>query len=109
MILDLHATTATTGPRPGPHHLAIVLDAGPRLVMFLVDGVLCDGGVAQTRGWAWVEKLSGDLNQRPGAKGAELLVGNGYGGDVLGGRIYSRALRNSEVIGNFRAGPAKAY
>ena len=69
--------------------------------MFLVDGVLCDGGVSQTRGWAWVEHLTGNLNQ---GGTSELQIGKGYGGAVLGGRVYSRALRNSEVVGNFRAG-----
>ena len=29
---------------PGKHHVGIVLDAGPMVVTFVVDGLVCDGG-----------------------------------------------------------------
>ena len=60
-------------------------------------------GVSQTRGWAWLPSGLGNLGG-PDEEGDVLCVGSGYGGHVLGGRLYGRALRNSEVIGNFRAG-----
>jgi hypothetical protein len=29
---------------PGKHHLALTIDGGPKMIMWLVDGHLCDGG-----------------------------------------------------------------
>jgi len=35
------------------HYLALVLDVGPAMALFFVDGKLCDGGVAQRNDKAW--------------------------------------------------------
>ena len=35
------------------HYLAMVLDVGPAMATFFVDGKLCDGGVAQRTDKAW--------------------------------------------------------
>jgi hypothetical protein len=99
----LDPTCALALAEEGKHQLAVVVDAGPQLVMWLVDGTLCDGGISQTRGWTWLPSGLGDLGSH-GSGAGTLHVGEGYGGKVLGGRLYGRALRNSEVVGNFRAG-----
>ena len=122
------------------HQHRIILDGGPQIVMFVVDGVLCDGASTQLRGWQWLEPaLVGDLGGA-GATGID-IGGSGsvredgalkqgssatasvpggasgfgaasgtdyYGGKVLGARVYSRALKVSEMVGNAQAGPPTA-
>jgi hypothetical protein len=72
-------TTDTTCGRAlvasGSHHIAVVLDAGPLIALFVVDGVLCDGGADAWRGWAWLPRRLGDVSG--GARA--LFIGQGYG------------------------------
>jgi hypothetical protein len=91
------------------HQLGVIVDAAPGLVLFVVDGKLCDGGVAQKRGWAWLSDIarSTDLSSAAGVNGAEVGCGaeGCYGGGIVGGRVYRRALRVSELVSNYRSGP----
>lgn len=81
----------------GHHHVAIVVDAGPRIVMFIIDGVLCDGGEWRQFGWG---RFSPHLRHANGSD--ELRIGPFEG--TLGRLwVYDRALRTSEVIANSRA------
>merc|ERR1711933_414284 len=96
--LKLAATDSRT------HQLGIVVDAGPKIAFFVVDGVLCDGGIAAVRGWSWVSDSIGDLSTDVDA----LQISETYEGKVLGGRMYSRALKVSELVGNYRAGPPQS-
>ena len=86
----------------GQHHVAIIIDGGPKIICFVVDGRLCDGGEARQFGWG---RFSPHLRGVNGAK--TLRVGPGLNADLTGVRIYDRALRISEAIGNYRAGVAK--
>ena len=92
----------------GQRYLALILDNGPKMLSWVVDGHLCDGGptgVAHAAGHPLppgfpagtflFDPAIGDL----GSAGAEATVG-------LRGRLYRRALYVSECIGNWRAGPA---
>ena len=101
-VFSLDPTCALTLALPGKHHVAAIIDAGPQIVLWLVDGFLCDGGVSQTRGWAWITAPLRDLNGKD--QHQQIQVGNGYGGTILGGRLYGRALHVSEVVGNYHAG-----
>jgi hypothetical protein len=86
----------------------------------MVDGVICDGGKQavsknpphfprliplqppsmQIQGWTWMNASFGD------ATGADSFVfAQDYAGTVVSGVWYDRFLYNSELIGNFRAGP----
>lgn len=95
------AATAGASAAAEAHHLAFVVDGGPLIITVAVDGVLCDGGPAQARGWTWFTDALGNVN---GA--SSWAVAPNYGGTLLGGRVYAqRYLRTSEVVGNFRAGP----
>lgn len=38
---------------PGEHYFAMVIDVGPGMVLFFVDGKLCDGGIAQRTEKQW--------------------------------------------------------
>lgn len=82
--------------QPGQrHHLVVVVDGGPKIISFIVDGRLCDGGAQRQYGWG---RFSPQLRE---ANGAETLR-IGAGVDRL--RVYGRALRTWEAVGNFRAG-----
>ncbi len=81
----------------GPQHATIIVDGGPKIIAFVVNGVLCDGGDERQFGWG---RYSPTLRTPAGA--ASLKIGEG----VRSLRIYTRTLRTSEAVGNFRAGTA---
>ena len=81
------------------HHVVIVVDGGPKIICFSVDGRLCDGGEARQFGWG---RFSPHLRE---ANGAPMLrIGSALDGAIHRLRIYNRALRTSEAIANYRAG-----
>jgi len=82
------------------HHIAVVIDGGPKIISFIVDGKLCDGGDARQFGWG---RFSPNLQSANGDP--TLRIGPGLAGEILRLRLYGRPLRTSEAIGNFRAGP----
>ena len=76
------------------HHVAIVVDGGPKLILFVVDGVLCDGGDFRQFGWG---RFSPHLRHVTGEKALTI------GPCVRGLGVYERALRVSEAIANYRS------
>lgn len=78
-----------------PQHLVITVDGGPKIITFVVNGVLHDGGDARQFGWG---RFSPHLRAPNGAAHVKLDPA------VRSLRLYSRALRTSEAVGNFRAG-----
>lgn len=82
------------------HHIATIVDGGPRIITFVVDGQLCDGGEVRQFGWGRFSAHLGDVNGVPQARVAPSLRGQLA---VL--RVYDRYLRTSEAVGNWRAGP----
>ena len=86
----------STGRR---HHLVAIVDGGPKVVSWVVDGRLCDGGEARQFGWG---RYSPHLR---GVQGADVLrIAPGLPGAVEALRIYTRALRTSEAVGHWAAG-----
>jgi hypothetical protein len=81
------------------HHLVAVVDGGPKIISFIVDGKLCDGGGYRQFGWG---RFSPDFYDANG--GEDVRIAPEVEGEVLGLRIYGRYLRISEAIGNCRAG-----
>lgn len=77
-----------------PHHVVAIVDGGPKIISFVIDGVLNDGGEARQFGWG---RFSPNLMGPAGD--AKLKVGN-----VLRLRIYDRYLTTSEAIAAHRAG-----
>ena len=77
------------------HHVVITVDGGPKIITFVVDGALCDGGDQRQFGWG---RFSPTLRAPIGSP--TLKVGEA----VRSLRIYNRALRTSEAVANFRAG-----
>ena len=84
---------------PGRHYVAVVADGGPQMLLFFVDGRLCDGGPHPEwpNGFHLFDPLLGDVGV---AKSAAVDA------RVVAGRVYNRALYTSELVGNWRAGAA---
>ncbi|MCS7023178.1 MAG: exo-alpha-sialidase [Bryobacteraceae bacterium] len=78
-----------------PHHVVAIVDGGPKVMSFVLDGKLQDGGEARQFGWQRFNPNLLSINGSP-----ELRIGPG----VRTVRIYGRALRTSEAIGNWRSG-----
>jgi hypothetical protein len=81
------------------HHVVVTVDGGPKIITFVVDGRLCDGGEARTCGWGRFPNTLG----RPAGSGT-IRIAPDLDGAVGALRVYHRYLRTSEAVGNFRAG-----
>lgn len=76
-------------------HVVISVDGGPKIITFVVDGVLNDGGDARQFGWG---RYNPDLKNVNGA--AKLKIAKA----VERLRIFNRYLTTSEAIASYRAG-----
>jgi len=87
------------------HHVAVIVDGGPRIILFVIDGKLCDGGQARQFGWG---RFSPHLRSAAGDR--LLRIGPDFQGELRAFRLYGRALRVSEAVAHARAAlsPAKA-
>jgi hypothetical protein len=86
--------------RPGAwHHVVAIVDGGAKIISFVVDGQLCDGGPGRPFGWA---RFSRELRMIPTTK--PLRLAPSLRGELGGVRLYSRRLFVSEAVGNWRAG-----
>jgi len=81
------------------HHIVTIVDGGPRVILFVIDGKLCDGGALRQFGWG---RFSPYLRSANGS--GTVRIGPAFRGTVASLRVYGRALRVSEAIGNHRAG-----
>ena len=81
------------------HHIVAIVDAGPRVITFVIDGVLCDGGDDRPFGYGRFLHTLRDVNG-----GDRLRVAPNLHGTVKNLRIYDRYLLTTEAIGNYRAG-----
>lgn len=85
----------------GLHHVAVIVDGGPKIITFVVDGALCDGGTARAKGWYRFAGDLGDVNGTP-----TLTISPDLTSDLHVLRLYDRYLRTSEAVGNYRGGVA---
>ncbi|MCE6989706.1 exo-alpha-sialidase [Dyadobacter sp. CY323] len=81
------------------HRVTIIVDGGPRVIAFVVDGKLNDGGDTRQFGWS---RFNPYLQSVSGAKDVE--IGSRIRGVIKTVRVYNRALKTSEAIGNYHAG-----
>ena len=87
--------------QPGKlHHVAAIVDAGPGIISFLVDGRFCDGGDARDYGWGRYADALADVRGS-----GKLRLAPSLHGELKRLRIYRRYLRTSEAVANFHAGP----
>jgi hypothetical protein len=87
-------------PQDGLHHVALIADAGPRVISCVIDGVLWDGGPEADKGW---ERYEAPLGEVSGA--GRLTVPAAAWQAIQRLRLHRRALRTSEAVANFHAGP----
>ena len=78
------------------HYMSVIVDGGPKIIMFLMDGVLCDGGDDRQFGWGrfnpYLQEVNGSDNW---------TLGKNLNGEIVMIKVYSRTLKVSEAIGNF--------
>lgn len=80
-------------------HVAVIVDGGSKIISFVVDGVLNDGGAVRQYGWGRFKPELGDVNGlKKGTLAPKLF------GEIKALRIYDRYLRTSEAVGNYRTG-----
>ena len=78
------------------HHVAIIIDGGPKIISFVIDGILCDGGSHRQYGWSRFDPDLDDVNTAEYLKITD--------SSLLSIKIYNRYLRTSEAISNYHAG-----
>jgi hypothetical protein len=79
-------------------HIVAIVDAGPRIISFIVNGVLCDGAADRQFGWG---RFSPNLRE---VNGGPLRIEPSLRGNLEVVRIYDRPLRTFEAVGNYGAG-----
>jgi len=79
-----------------PQHIVAIVDGGPKIISFVINGRLNDGGEARQFGWG---RFS------PNLKGVSGLLEIKKSPAVQQLRVYDRYLRTAEAIGSYRAGP----
>ena len=98
-------------------HIAVVVDGGPKIISFIVDGNLCDGGSFRQYGWGRFNAAIRHVNSAdknpiiaPGSTGTQSHAPAEADAQrveissaIRALRIYDRYLRTSEVIGNYRS------
>ena len=76
--------------------MSVIVDGGPKIIMFMVDGILCDGGDDRQFGWGRFRPYLQEVN---GA--SNWTLGKNLNGEIVKIMVYSRALKVSEAIGNY--------
>lgn len=82
-------------------HVGIVIDGRAKIVSFVIDGYLNDGGPLRQFGWGRLPKELVNINGGMDVKVAPKLY---YDGVIRSLRIYDRPLLISELVGNYRSG-----
>jgi len=72
-------------------HVTAIVDGGPKVVTFVANGLLSDGGAERQYGWGRFDPAMGDVNA-PGGANASVA------GAVCRVRIHGRALMHAEAI-----------
>lgn len=80
------------------HDVAIIVDGGPKLILFIIDGKLCDGGPYRQFGWGRFSPNLRDINGHD-----VLTIGKDIDGVVKSVKLYDRAIMTAEAVANYRA------
>lgn len=80
------------------HHVVVTVDADAKILTFIVDGILCDGG-ERPWGFARFNPFTFDVNGE-----SKVAFSDEFKGEIHSFRVYKRALYTSEAIGNYRYG-----
>jgi hypothetical protein len=92
----------TSGPgtikHKAPNHLVINVDAKSKILTYVINGDLWDGG-DRPFGYARFNPFMWDVNGE-----TQVNFASGFKGEVELYRVYNRCLFTSEAIGNYRSG-----
>jgi hypothetical protein len=91
-----HVGTLRTGVK---QHVTVIVDGGPGIISFIVDGEFNDGAPVRQFGWGRYPRELHDVNGIERAAVAPKLIG-----ELSALRVYTRPLRTYEAVGNYRAG-----
>ena len=80
------------------HHVVLGVDGHAKVIYFVVDGALNDGGTQRPFGFGRFSPIFKDITG-----GRTLQIAPALRGELRHVRIYDRALRTSEALGNYRA------
>ena len=86
----------------GEHCISIIVDNGPGIIQFVVDGVVCNGRNFRQYGWTHFKLDIEDIDFNQIEIGELINKSLDQEGKLTNLRIYNRPLMNSEVIGNHR-------
>jgi hypothetical protein len=81
-------------------HVVAIIDSGPQLISFVIDGQLGDGGQDRDYGWTRYAQPLGDISGS-----GNVRLGDGIAGQLQHLRLYDRYLRTSEAVAHYHAGP----
>lgn len=86
----------------GEHCVSVIVDNGPKIIQFVIDGIVCNGRDFRQFGWSRFVANMEDFNFDNIDVG-ELASGQiRPKGRLTNLRIYNRPLMNTELIGNHR-------
>ena len=80
------------------HYVSIIVDGGPKIIAFVVDGILNDGNDMRQYGWGRFNPYLKHVSE-----GKKLIIGKNIDGTIQKVSIYKRALSISESIGNYNS------
>ncbi len=78
------------------HHIVATVDGRSKVICFVIDGVLGDGGAERQFGYG---RFNPTFKEISGSR--KLQLAPQLHGELKHVRLYSRALRTSEAVGNF--------
>ena len=78
--------------------VTVMVDGGAKAILWVVNGILCDGGKSRPFGYGRFSDMFKDISG-----GSELRINRGIRGTLSRVRIYNRCLLVSEAVGNQRA------
>ncbi len=81
------------------HHIGMIVDGGPNIITFIIDGKVNDGAAHRPFGWG---RFSPNLRHVNGSK--TLLIAPNMDGQIKSLHVYKRALMTTEMVGNYQAG-----
>lgn len=80
------------------HHIVAIVDGRAKVISFVMDGALCDGGAEKQFGFGRFSSTVKDISG-----GRNLQLAPQLHGELKHARLYTRALRTSEAVGNFHS------
>lgn len=81
----------------GTHFFSIIIDGGPKVISFVSDGLFNDGGAHRQFGWG---RFNPFLHTIDGSD--QLHIASELHGSLSNLKIYNRAIKHTEAIGNYR-------